>query len=134
MLSIPYGSVQCGVLKSLKLEVCFPAQGFKPHRNEASRIATPFGAIPAQRLFTTAARVRSRRRTGSRPIPDSLCYQSKGGMRKVDVRRLEEKLDVTLITRGYELSSHPRISGPGLMRKYPYLQSRVNAFLFRLGQ
>ena len=52
MLSIPYGSEQCGVLQALKLGVCFPAREFKPHRNEASQFATPFGAIPALRLFT----------------------------------------------------------------------------------
>jgi len=53
MLSLAYGSDQRGSLQAHKPEVCYPAQGFTLHRSEASHLATPFGAIPAQRLFTS---------------------------------------------------------------------------------
>ena len=53
MLSLAYGSDQRGTLQAHKPEVCYPAQGFTLHRNEASQVGTPFGAIPAQRLFTS---------------------------------------------------------------------------------
>ncbi len=53
MLSLAYGSDQRGSLQAHKPEVCYPAQGFTLQRNEASQLATPFGEIPAQRLFTT---------------------------------------------------------------------------------
>ena len=53
MLSLAYGSDQRGSLQAHKPEVCYPAQGFKLHRSEASQLATPFGEIPAQRLFTS---------------------------------------------------------------------------------
>jgi EpsI family protein len=56
MLSIAYGSDQGGTLKAHKPEVCYPAQGFTLHRSEASQLATPFGEIPAQRLFTSRGR------------------------------------------------------------------------------
>jgi EpsI family protein len=53
MLSLAYGSDQRGALQAHKPEVCYPAQGFTLHKNEASQLATPFGAIPVRRLFTT---------------------------------------------------------------------------------
>lgn len=53
MLSLAYGSDQRGALQAHKPEVCYPAQGFTLHRNQASQLATPFGEIPAQRLFTS---------------------------------------------------------------------------------
>lgn len=53
MLSLAYGTDQRGSLQAHKPEVCYPAQGFTVHSSEASPIATPFGAIPAQRLFTS---------------------------------------------------------------------------------
>lgn len=53
MLSMAYGSDQRGALQAHKPEVCYPAQGFTLHRNQASQLATPFGEIPAQRLFTS---------------------------------------------------------------------------------
>jgi EpsI family protein len=53
MLSLAYGTDQRGGLQAHKPEFCYPAQGFTLHRNEASQLATPFGAIPAQRLFTS---------------------------------------------------------------------------------
>ena len=53
MLSLAYGSDQRGALQAHKPEVCYPAQGFTLHRTEASQLVTPFGEIPAQRLFTS---------------------------------------------------------------------------------
>lgn len=53
MLSLAYGSDQRGALQAHKPEVCYPAQGFTLHSTQASQLATPFGEIPAQRLFTT---------------------------------------------------------------------------------
>jgi EpsI family protein len=53
MLSVAYGSDQRGSLQVHKPEICYPAQGFTLIRNEASEIATRFGQIHAQRLFTT---------------------------------------------------------------------------------
>jgi EpsI family protein len=52
MLSVAYGSDQRGSLQAHKPEVCYPAQGFTLVTNEESQVATPFGAIPARRLFT----------------------------------------------------------------------------------
>ena len=52
MLSIAYGSDQRGSLQAHKPEVCYPAQGFTVHNNQATELATAFGAIPARRLFT----------------------------------------------------------------------------------
>ena len=53
MLSLAYGSDQRGSLQAHKPEVCYPAQGFTLHRNEASQLVTPYGEIPARRLTTT---------------------------------------------------------------------------------
>lgn len=53
MLSLAYGDDQRGGLKAHKPEVCYPAQGFALHGNEAADIATPFGKIPGRRLQTS---------------------------------------------------------------------------------
>lgn len=53
MLSVAYGTDQRGSLQAHKPEVCYPAQGFTLHSSVASQVETPFGVIPAQRLFTT---------------------------------------------------------------------------------
>jgi EpsI family protein len=53
MLSLAYGSDQRGDLQAHKPEVCYPAQGFTLHANEAGNLATPFGAIPVRRLSTS---------------------------------------------------------------------------------
>jgi EpsI family protein len=53
MLSMAYGSDQRGNLQAHKPEICYPAQGFTLHRSEPSQLATPFGAISAQRLYMT---------------------------------------------------------------------------------
>ncbi len=53
MLSLVYGSDQRGSLQAHKPEACYPAQGFTLRKMEASPLVTPFGEIPAQRLFTT---------------------------------------------------------------------------------
>jgi hypothetical protein len=74
-------------------------------------------------------------RNSTYQAPDaSLTYQWKTGMRKLDVQRLEQKLGERLRRRGYEPSSHPRISVPALTRKYLYLHSRAKVFAFRLGR
>lgn len=53
MLSLAYGDEQHGELQAHKPEVCYPAQGFKLHSNQASTITTPFGGIPGRRLNTS---------------------------------------------------------------------------------
>lgn len=53
MLALAYGADQRGSLQAHKPEVCYPAQGFRLEKNEASQVTTSFGAIPAQRLFAT---------------------------------------------------------------------------------
>jgi len=53
MLSLAYGSDQRGTLQAHKPEVCYPAQGFTLHSNVLVPLSTPFGEIPAQRLYTT---------------------------------------------------------------------------------
>lgn len=53
MLSLAYGSDQRGALQAHKPEVCYPAQGFTLHSSNASPLATPFGQIPTQRLYTS---------------------------------------------------------------------------------
>ena len=53
MVSLVYGSDQRGALQAHKPEVCYPAQGFKLHKSEPVELATPFGEIPAQRLYTS---------------------------------------------------------------------------------
>jgi EpsI family protein len=52
MLSVVYGSDQRGALQAHKPEVCYPAQGFIVHSNQAATLATPFGHIPVRRLKT----------------------------------------------------------------------------------
>jgi EpsI family protein len=53
MLALAYGDEQRGDLQAHKPEVCYPAQGFKLHSNDAAELATPFGGIAARRLNTS---------------------------------------------------------------------------------
>ena len=53
MLSLAYGSDQRGALQAHMPEVCYPAQGFTLHSSKTLPLTTPFGEIPAQRLYTT---------------------------------------------------------------------------------
>jgi EpsI family protein len=53
MLSLAYGDEQRGDLQAHKPEVCYPAQGFKLHSNDAAELTTPFGDIAARRLSTS---------------------------------------------------------------------------------
>lgn len=53
MLSLAYGSDQRGSLQAHKPEVCYPAQGFSLHKNDAASLQTPFGEIPVRRLYTS---------------------------------------------------------------------------------
>jgi len=52
MLSMAYGSDQRGSLQAHKPEVCYPAQGFVVEKNQAAVLSTPYGEIPARRLYT----------------------------------------------------------------------------------
>lgn len=56
MLSIAYGDDQRGELALHKPEVCYPAQGFTVHANEAISLRTPFGEISARQLQTSLGR------------------------------------------------------------------------------
>ena len=97
-------------------------------RPQLERICSFLGVAYSERMFDYA-------RTSSYRAPDvGLNYRWKTGMRKADVQRLEAKLGGRLSGRGYELSGYPRIPVPALTRKYLYLQSRLSAFLFRLGR
>jgi EpsI family protein len=53
MLSMAYGDDQRGGLQAHKPEVCYPAQGFKLHQNDAGQIATQYGNIEVRRLSTS---------------------------------------------------------------------------------
>jgi EpsI family protein len=53
MLSLAYGSDQRGSLQAHKPEVCYPAQGFTLQSSKALPLTTPFGEIPAQRIYAT---------------------------------------------------------------------------------
>src|SRR5262249_11547113 len=64
--------------------------------------------------------------------PDAnLSFQWKR-MRKLDLQRVESKLGDTLLSRGYRLSSHPRIAVSDPLERYLYLHSRFGVFIFRL--
>jgi hypothetical protein len=95
-------------------------------RPQLDRICTFLGVEFSEKMFDYA-----KRSTYRAPDP-SLIYQWKTGMHKVDVQRLEEKLGDRLLSRGYELSGHPRISISWLTRKCLYLHSRVNVLLLRI--
>lgn len=95
-------------------------------RPPLERICTFLGVEYSERMFDYVG-------SSTYGAPDvSLIYQWKTGMRKVEVQQLEGKLGDRLLSRGYELSRYPRISVPWPTRKYLYLQSRVNAFLWRI--
>lgn len=53
MLSLAYGDDQRGELQAHRPEVCYPAQGFTLHANQAAQVTTPFGSIPGRRLSTS---------------------------------------------------------------------------------
>lgn len=53
MLSLAYGGDQRGELQAHKPEVCYPAQGFALHSNEAAQLATRFGSIDVRQLKTS---------------------------------------------------------------------------------
>ena len=97
-------------------------------RPQLERLCTFLGVEYSERMFDYVRR-------STYQAPDvGLAYQWKTGMRKVDVQRLEEKLGERLLSRGYELSGHPRVPVPALARICLYLHSRVRAFVFRLGR
>lgn len=95
-------------------------------RLQLERICGFLGVEYSERMFDYT-------RTSTYSAPDArLNYQWRTGMRTVDVRRVEEKLGDRLLRRGYKLSGHPRLSIGTVTRRYLHLQSRMNAFLFRL--
>lgn len=97
-------------------------------RSQLERICGFLGVQYSEKMFDYIG-------TSTYSAPDaSLNYQWRTGMRAADVQRVEEKLGDRLSRRGYELSGHPRISVGAVTRRYFHLQSRVNAFLFRLGK
>ena len=97
-------------------------------RPQLERVCAFLGVEFSEKMFDYV-------RSSTYGAPDvSLIYKWKSAMRKVDVQQLEEKLAERLLSRGYELSGYPRISVPALTRNYLYLQSRVTAYLHRLGR
>jgi EpsI family protein len=53
MLSLAYASDQRGRLRAHYPEACYSAAGFTLHARETLQLRTPFGEIPARRLFTS---------------------------------------------------------------------------------
>ena len=53
MLSLAHGRDQRGDLQAHKPEACYSANGYTLHRAELGQLATPFGEISVQRLFTS---------------------------------------------------------------------------------
>ena len=97
-------------------------------KSQLERICTFLGVDYSERMFDYVGR-------STYQAPDtSLGHQWKTGMRKVDVQRLEQKLGERLLNRGYALSGHPRIAVSVFTKNCLYLQSRINAFIFRLGR
>lgn len=94
-------------------------------RSELKRICDFLGVEFSERMFDYAS-------TSSYGLPDvKLNYQWKAGMSRIEVQRLEAKMGDRLSSRGYELSSYPRISVSALMRNWLYLQSRMGRLIVR---
>ena len=97
-------------------------------RRELERLSAFLGVRYSERMLDYV-------KTSTYGAPDAaLNYQWKSRMRKLDVQRLEHKIGERLTRRGYALSGYPRIAVGRLAGKYLYLQSRLNAFRFRLGR
>lgn len=95
-------------------------------RPQLNRICAFLGVEYSERMFDYV-----NSSTYGAPDP-SLSYQWKSNLARVDVQRLEEKLGDRLLRRGYPLSGYPRISIPLPVKKYLYLQSRIEAYRYRL--
>jgi len=95
-------------------------------RPQLERICDFLGVEYSERMFDYV-------NTSTYDAPDpSLCYQWRTNLAKVEVQRLEEKLGDRLLSRGYPLSGYPRIMIPRLVKKYLFLQSRIEAYRYRL--
>jgi EpsI family protein len=88
MLSVVYGSDQRGALQAHKPEVCYPAQGFVVHQNEAATLATPFGDIPVRRLKTAL-------RTRHEPVTYWFTVGERAVQGKLQKRLVELSLGLT---------------------------------------
>ncbi len=88
MLSLAYGDDQRGDLQAHKPEVCYPAQGFSLHSNNAVELPTQFGSIAARQLSTSL---------GSRKEPVTYWFTvgDKAVMSKVEMRMMQIKLGLT---------------------------------------
>ena len=95
-------------------------------RTQLERLCAFLGVEFSEQMFDYANR-------STYSAPDaSLVYQWKTRMPRLDVQRLENKLGERLVSRGYELSGHPRIPISWGMRKYLYAESRVKAYWDRI--
>jgi EpsI family protein len=88
MLSLAYGDDQRGDLQAHKPEVCYPAQGFKLHSNEAGALSTPYGDIAARRLSTSLG-------TRKEPVTYWFTVGDQAVKNKIEQRVVEMKLGLT---------------------------------------
>jgi hypothetical protein len=94
-------------------------------RCELERVCKFIGVTFDERMFEYAS-------STNYELPDvKLNYQWKTRMRREDVQLLEAKLGNQLLSRGYELSSYPRIVISPLRHRFLYLHSKLAAFLRR---
>jgi len=93
MLSVVYGSDQRGELQAHKPEACYAAQGFKLQGAELGQLATPFGELSVQRLFTSK---------GSRKEP--VTYWFKVGDEAVSGDKAERTLRRRLVELRYQFT------------------------------
>jgi hypothetical protein len=95
-------------------------------KSELERICVFMGVDYSEHMFDYA-------KTTSYRVPDpSNNYRWKKTLGRGDVQCVEAKIGDRLRSRGYELSSYPRISLTRLARKRLEIMSRVKAFRFRL--
>ena len=88
MLSMAYGDDQRGGLQAHKPEVCYPAQGFKHHKNDAGQLATQYGNIEVRRLSTSLGQ-------RAEPITYWLTVGDQVIQNKFDKRMAEIRLGLT---------------------------------------
>jgi EpsI family protein len=90
MLSVSHGRAERGDLAAHMPEICYPAAGFRLHRNESGHVRTPFGEIPVRRLFTSK---------GAREEP--VTYWSTFGGEPISVDQAGRRLRKRLIELRY---------------------------------
>jgi hypothetical protein len=92
-------------------------------REQLTRICRFLGVDYSDRIFDYV-------KNSSYTMPDvALNYQWKKRMGKKDVQRLEAKMGDRLLSRGYELSGHPRIALSSIDKTYFALHSRIGAYV-----